>query len=34
MAKEKKARDRKDKHTERKTYKKTAAYLQKGPKKK
>ena len=34
MAKEEKARNRKDKHTERKTYKKTAAYLKKGPKNK
>lgn len=30
MAKEEKARDQKDKHTERKTYKKTAAYPKKG----
>ena len=34
MAKEEKAKGQKGKHTEQKTYKKSAAYLKKGPKNK
>jgi len=34
MAKEEKAKGQKGKHTERQTFKKTAAYLKKGPKNK
>jgi hypothetical protein len=34
MAKEEKAKEQKGKHAERKTFKKTAAYLKKGPKNK